>query len=57
MFNAINYEKKKKKKEKEKIGIDLPKQESNRTLGEKENNKYLAIFEVDTIKQVETKEK
>ena len=38
-------------------GIELPNQEKIRTLGEKENYKYLGILEVDTIKQVEMKEK
>ena len=32
--------------------IDLPNQERVRTLGEKENYKYLGIFVADTIKQV-----
>ena len=38
-------------------GMELPKQEKIRTLGEKETYKYLGILEVDTIKQVEMKEK
>ena len=38
-------------------GIDQPKQEKIRTLEEKESYKYLEILEVDTIKQVEMKEK
>ena len=38
-------------------GIELPNQERIRTLGEKENYKYLAILETDTIKQVDMKEK
>ena len=32
-------------------------QERNRTLGEKENNKYLGLLEMDTLKPVEIKEK
>ena len=32
-------------------GRGLPNQESIRTLGEKENYKYLGILEVDIIKQ------
>ena len=36
--------------------IELPNQESTRTLGEKGNYKYLEILEVGTIKQYETKE-
>ena len=35
----------------------LPNQERIRTFGEKENYKYLGILEMDTIKQVEIKEK
>ena len=31
-------------------GTELPNQERNRTLGEKEDYKYLVILEVDTIK-------
>ena len=31
-------------------GLELSSQESIRTLGEKENCKYLGIFEVDIIK-------
>ena len=38
-------------------GVELPNQEKNRTLGEKETNKYLEILEADKIKQVEMKEK
>ena len=38
-------------------GIEQPNQEKIRTLREKETNKYLGILEVDTIKQVEMKEK
>ena len=38
-------------------GIELPNPENTRTLGEKENNKYLEILETDTIKQTEMKEK
>ena len=37
--------------------IELPNQDKIRTLGEKENYKYLAILEADTIKQVEMKDK
>ena len=36
---------------------ELPSQESIRTLGEKENYKYLGILGMDTIKQREMKEK
>ena len=32
-------------------GIELPNQEKIRTLGEKENYKYLGILEADIIKQ------
>ena len=38
-------------------GIELPNQKRIRTLGEKENYKYVGIFEADNIKQVEMKEK
>ena len=38
-------------------GIELSNQERSRTLGEKENYKYLEILEADTIKQVNMKEK
>ena len=38
-------------------GIEPPKQEKISMLGEKETYKYLGILEVDTIKQVEMKEK
>ena len=38
-------------------GIEPLNQESIRTLGEKQNYKYLGILEADTIKQMETKEK
>ena len=38
-------------------GMELPNQDKIRMLGEKENYKYLGIFENDTIKQVEMKEK
>ena len=38
-------------------GIEQPNKERIRTLGEKENNKYLGILEADTIKQTEIKEK
>ena len=37
--------------------IELPNQDKIRTLGEKEIYKYFGIFEADTIKQVEMKEK
>ena len=37
--------------------IELLNQEKIRTLGKKENYKYLGILEVDTIKQAEMKEK
>ena len=38
-------------------GTELSNQERIRTLGEKENYRYLGILEVDTIKQVDMKEK
>ena len=38
-------------------GIKLPNQEEIRMIREKETYKYLGILEVDTIKQVEMKEK
>ena len=38
-------------------GIELPNQEKIRTFRSKESNKYLGIFEADTIKQVEWKKK
>ena len=38
-------------------GMELPNQDKIRTLGEKETYKYLGILEVDSIKQVEMKEK
>ena len=38
-------------------GIEQPDKERIRTLGEKETCKHLRILEVDTIKQVEMKEK
>ena len=38
-------------------GMELTNQDKIRTLGEKETYKYLGIMEVDTIKQVEMKEK
>ena len=38
-------------------GMELPYQEEIRMLGEKETDKYLGIFEADTIKQGEMKEK
>ena len=38
-------------------GMELPNQGKIRTLGEKETYKYFSILEVDTIKQVEMKEK
>ena len=36
--------------------VELPNQQKNRTLGEKETYKYLGILEVDTIKHVEMRE-
>ena len=38
-------------------GMELPNQDKIRTLGVKETYKYLGILEVDTIKQVERKDK
>ena len=38
-------------------GRELPNQDMIRTLGEKETYKFLGILEVDTIKQVEMKDK
>ena len=38
-------------------GIDLPNQDKIRTPRKKEMYKYLGIFEADTIKQLEMKEK
>ena len=38
-------------------GIELLNPEKIRTLGEKETSKYLGIFEVDTIRHAEMKEK
>ena len=40
-----------------KTGVELPNQEKIRRLGEKETYNYLGILEVDTIKQIEMKEK
>ena len=37
--------------------MELPNQDKNRTLGEKETYKYLRILEADTIKQMDMKEK
>ena len=37
--------------------MELRNKDKIRTLGEKETNKYLAIFEANTIKEVEIKEK
>ena len=37
--------------------MELPSQDKIRTLGKKETYKYLVIFEADTIKQVEMKDK
>ena len=37
--------------------IELSNQESIRTLGQKENYKYLGILQANSIKQVEMKEK
>ena len=36
-------------------GTELPNLEKNRTLGKKENYKYLGILEADTIKHAEMK--
>ena len=38
-------------------GMELPNHDKIRTLGENETNKYLGIFEADTIKHVEMKDK
>ena len=38
-------------------GMELPNQDKMRTPGEEETYKYLGILEVDTIKQVEMKDK
>ena len=38
-------------------GMELPNWDKIRTLGENETYKYLGILEVDTIKQVEMKDK
>ena len=38
-------------------GMELPKKEKIRMLGEKETYKYLEILEADNIKQIEMKEK
>ena len=38
-------------------GLELQSQECVRSLGEKENYKYLGILEADTIKQAKMKEK
>ena len=40
-----------------KKGIELSNQERIRTLGEKENYKYLGKLKADTIKQVEMRKK
>ena len=37
-------------------GKDLRNQESIKTLGKKENNKYLWILEMDTVKETQMKE-
>ena len=37
--------------------MELPNQDKNGTLGEKETYKYLGIFEADTIKQEKMKDK
>ena len=37
--------------------MELPNQDKIRTLGENETYKYLGIFEADTIKQMEMKDK
>ena len=39
------------------VGMKLPNQDKIKTLGEKETYKYLVTLEVETIKQVEMKEK
>ena len=39
------------------VGMELRSQDKIRTFGEKETYKYLGIFEADTIKQVEMKDK
>ena len=38
-------------------GLELPKRDNIRTLGEKKTDKYLGILKADTIKQREVKEK
>ena len=38
-------------------GIELPNQEKIRTIGGKENYKYLGILEADTVKQDRNKRK
>ena len=38
-------------------GMELPTQDKNRTLGEKEASKYLGILKADTIKEEDMKEK
>ena len=38
-------------------GMEQPNQEKGRTLGEKENYKYLGLLEADPIKQAKIKEK
>ena len=38
-------------------GMELPNQDKIRALAENETYKYLGILEVDTIKQVEMKDK
>ena len=48
--------KRKRRKRKSSEGIELSNQENIRTLEEKENNKYLGILEVDTIKYKEMKQ-
>ena len=40
-----------------KDGMELPNQDKIKTLGEKENYKYLRILEADTIKHAEMKDK
>ena len=39
------------------VGTELPNQERDRTLREKENYKFLRILEPDTVKQVKMKKK
>ena len=50
----VDYEKRKKTNNGPK---ELPNQERNLKIGEKETCKYLGMLEADTVKQVEMKEK